>query len=145
FSRAKRARSRLSGSATTTTSPPRPPSPPSGPPFGTCFSRRKLSSPWPPRPAWTRIRARSWNIRTLGAACGAVIRTCGFPARPSEMTGRQKRFHRSVLLCNSLLQGARRLGRSVGGAEAVALADDVQRPPLDLLVDPRDVQPHRPG
>ena len=39
------------GSATSTTSPPRPPSPPSGPPFGTCFSRRKLSPPSPPRPA----------------------------------------------------------------------------------------------
>ena len=75
-------RSRRSGSATSTTSPPSPPSPPSGPPFGTCFSRRKLSSPWPPRPAWTRIRARSWNIRSGGAACGAVIRTCR-PARTS--------------------------------------------------------------
>src|SRR5919197_1288474 len=62
FSRAKRERSRRSGSATTATSPPRPPSPPSGPPLGTCFSRRKLSPPWPPRPAWTRIFARSWNI-----------------------------------------------------------------------------------
>ena len=40
-------------SATSTTSPPRPPSPPSGPPFGTYFSRRKLSPPSPPRPAAT--------------------------------------------------------------------------------------------
>ena len=55
-------RSRRSGSATSTTSPPRPPSPPSGPPLGTCFSRRKLSPPSPPRPAWIWIRARSWNI-----------------------------------------------------------------------------------
>ena len=48
-------------SATRTTSPPRPPSPPSGPPFGTCFSRRKLRPPSPPRPASTSMRARSWN------------------------------------------------------------------------------------
>ena len=40
-------------SATRTTEPPGPPSPPSGPPFGTCFSRRKLSAPSPPRPACT--------------------------------------------------------------------------------------------
>src|SRR6476660_4360683 len=55
-------RSRRSASATADTSPPGPPSPPSGPPFGTCFSRRKLSAPSPPRPATTRMRARSLNI-----------------------------------------------------------------------------------
>src|SRR5262245_56347383 len=62
-------RSRRSGSATTTTAPPVPPSPPSGPPRGTYFSRRKLSAPCPPRPASTRIFARSWNTapqRTAG-------------------------------------------------------------------------------
>ena len=37
------------------TLPPRPPSPPSGPPFGTYFSRRKLTTPEPPRPAATWI------------------------------------------------------------------------------------------
>src|SRR4029079_11870147 len=58
-------RSRRSGSATSTTSPPGPPPPPSGPPFGTCFSRRKLSAPSPPRPACTWMRARSWNTRLL--------------------------------------------------------------------------------
>src|SRR5215211_1199310 len=58
-------RSRRSASATSTTSPPGPPSPPSGPPFGTCFSRRKLSAPSPPRPACTWMRARSWNMRLL--------------------------------------------------------------------------------
>ena len=44
------------------TSPPRPPSPPSGPPRGTCASRRKLTQPSPPAPAWTWILARSWSI-----------------------------------------------------------------------------------
>src|SRR5580765_5044315 len=58
-------RSRRSGSATSTTSPPGPPSPPSGPPLGTCFSRRKLSAPSPPRPACTWMRARSWNMALL--------------------------------------------------------------------------------
>src|SRR5919108_287596 len=58
----KNERSRRSGSTSRTTSPPRPASPPSGPPFGTYFSRRKLSAPWPPRPASTRIRALSLNI-----------------------------------------------------------------------------------
>ena len=32
-----------------------------GPALGTCFSRRKLIAPSPPRPAFTRMRARSWN------------------------------------------------------------------------------------
>src|SRR4029079_18996115 len=58
-------RSRSSGSATSTTEPPGPPSPPSGPPLGTCFSRRKLSAPSPPRPACTWMRARSWNMALL--------------------------------------------------------------------------------
>ncbi len=62
-------RSRRSGSATRTTSPPGPPSPPSGPPFGTCFSRRKWRLPSPPRPACTRIRARSWNMRERYNRC----------------------------------------------------------------------------
>src|SRR5512133_1826765 len=61
--RCKLERSRRSAFATATTSPPGPPSPPSGPPFGTCFSRRKLSAPSPPRPALTRTRARSWNTK----------------------------------------------------------------------------------
>src|SRR5205814_3947947 len=62
-SRRKRDRSRRSELATRTTSPPRPPSPPSGPPFGTYFSRRKLSAPSPPRPACTWMRARSVNTQ----------------------------------------------------------------------------------
>src|SRR5205823_5896473 len=43
-------------------SPPRPPSPPSGPPFGTNFSRRKLTQPRPPLPACARTLIRSTNI-----------------------------------------------------------------------------------
>ena len=35
--------------------PPPPPSPPSGPPNGMNFSRRKLTMPRPPLPAWTLI------------------------------------------------------------------------------------------
>src|SRR5919204_66041 len=58
-------RSRRFGSARRTISPPRPPSPPSGPPFGTCFSRRKWRLPSPPRPACTWMRARSWNTECL--------------------------------------------------------------------------------
>src|SRR5690606_10378712 len=42
--------------------PPAPPSPPSGPPRGTYFSRRKLTAPSPPLPAWTSIRASSKNF-----------------------------------------------------------------------------------
>src|SRR5262249_9751328 len=61
-------RSRRPASTETTTSPPRPPSPPSGPPFGTYFSRRKLRPPSPPRPAWTRACARSWNMTRPGRA-----------------------------------------------------------------------------
>ena len=57
----KAERSRRLASTMTTTSPPRPPSPPSGPPFGTYFSRRKLSPPSPPRPASAWMCARSWN------------------------------------------------------------------------------------
>src|SRR5581483_9997893 len=74
-------RSRSSGSATSTTSPPRPPSPPSGPPFGTNFSRRKLSPPSPPRPASTWMRARSWNTaRTVdGRKLGGVDDRDGAP------------------------------------------------------------------
>src|SRR6266850_301092 len=44
------------------TSPPRPPSPPSGPPRGTYFSRRKLTVPLPPFPAWTSMWASSMNF-----------------------------------------------------------------------------------
>src|SRR2546428_5432991 len=44
------------------TSPPRPPSPPSGPPFGTNFSRRKLTLPRPPLPACAKTLIRSTNI-----------------------------------------------------------------------------------
>src|ERR1044072_5627514 len=58
-------RSRRSASAISTTPPPAPPSPPSGPPFGTCFSRRKLSAASPPRPACTWLRARSVDIELL--------------------------------------------------------------------------------
>src|SRR5437763_5742616 len=78
FSRANCDRSRRSGLAKATTSPPRPPSPPSGPPFGMCFSRRKLSPPSPPRPARARIFARSWNIG------GRVVRGRDARAAASE-------------------------------------------------------------
>src|SRR5207302_380508 len=44
------------------TSPPLPPSPPSGPPFGTNFSRRKLTHPRPPLPACAKTLIRSTNI-----------------------------------------------------------------------------------
>src|ERR1700731_1846541 len=44
------------------TLPPRPPSPPSGPPNGTNFSRRKLTQPRPPLPAWTLTFASSVNF-----------------------------------------------------------------------------------
>src|SRR5207237_10808361 len=47
------------------TSPPRPPSPPSGPPLGTNFSRRKLTEPRPPLPAWAKTLIRSTNISLL--------------------------------------------------------------------------------
>src|SRR5207244_11853830 len=47
------------------TSPPRPPTPPSGPPFGTNFSRRKLTHPRPPFPARTKTLIRSTNIQGL--------------------------------------------------------------------------------
>src|SRR5437879_1158055 len=43
-------------------SPPLPPSPPEGPPRGTNFSRRKATQPFPPSPAFMRIRASSINI-----------------------------------------------------------------------------------
>src|SRR4051812_11251845 len=43
-------------------SPPLPPSPPSGPPLGTNFSRRKLTHPRPPSPAWAKTLIRSTNI-----------------------------------------------------------------------------------
>src|SRR3954468_18016924 len=49
-------------SATAYTLPPRPPSPPSGPPRGTYFSRRKLTTPFPPLPAWISITASSMNF-----------------------------------------------------------------------------------
>src|ERR1700719_3496808 len=49
-------------SAIKLTPPPRPPSPPSGPPFGTNFSRRKLTEPRPPLPACTKTLIRSTNI-----------------------------------------------------------------------------------
>ncbi len=81
-----------------TTSPPRPPSPPSGPPFGTNFSRRKLRPPSPPRPALTRMWARSWNMRIRAAPlapCGrAGLRHRATKARSSarEPSTEMKRF-----------------------------------------------------
>src|SRR5438874_7376258 len=42
--------------------PPSPPSPPSGPPYGTNFSRRKLTQPAPPSPPWTNTSISSTNI-----------------------------------------------------------------------------------
>src|SRR5256885_12175528 len=48
--------------ATDETRQPLPPAPPSGPPRGTFFSRRKLTMPSPPLPAWTSMRASSTNF-----------------------------------------------------------------------------------
>jgi hypothetical protein len=42
--------------------PPAPPSPPEGPPFGTNFSRRNATHPFPPLPAFRWIVASSMNI-----------------------------------------------------------------------------------
>src|SRR4051795_1028033 len=47
--------------------PPPPPSPPSGPPFGTNFSRRKLTQPRPPFPACAKTFTRSTNM--TGSSC----------------------------------------------------------------------------
>src|SRR5690606_25323874 len=52
---------RKPGSTCKMTSPPRPPSPPSGPPMGTYFSRRKLTTPLPPSPPFAKMRAASRN------------------------------------------------------------------------------------
>src|SRR5437867_5188005 len=68
--------------------PPRPPSPPSGPPNGTNFSRRKDTTPFPPSPAFTQMRASSMSIlMPLGPFWGQLSpRTpvlerglCGYP------------------------------------------------------------------
>src|SRR4029077_9602907 len=53
---------RADGPAPKIISPPRPPSPPSGPPFGTNFSRRKLTHPRPPFPACAKTFTRSTNM-----------------------------------------------------------------------------------
>src|SRR5690348_6303 len=53
-------------SATSQTEPPWPPSPPLGPPNGMNFSRRKLTQPLPPSPAWTLMIASSTNFMALG-------------------------------------------------------------------------------
>src|SRR5438552_8251843 len=42
--------------------PPSPPSPPSGPPYGTYFSRRKLTQPAPPSPPLTKTSISSTNM-----------------------------------------------------------------------------------
>ena len=55
----------MPSSARSVTLPPLPPSPPSGPPKGTNFSRRKLTQPRPPLPAWTRIFASSTNFMEM--------------------------------------------------------------------------------
>src|SRR5256714_7209074 len=41
----------------------------------------------------------SWLVKAIasGTACGAAIRTCGSPERPSELTGRHEGFHGSAL------------------------------------------------
>src|SRR5262245_47931079 len=61
----------MAGSAARTTSPPSPPSPPSGPPYGTCFSRRKLTQPAPPSPPLTKISISSTNIAGPGTPASA--------------------------------------------------------------------------
>src|SRR5256885_662011 len=63
------------------TLPPAPPSPPSGPPFGTYFSRRKLTEPEPPFPARTSIDARSANT------ANPALRS----AQPADQSGAEVR------------------------------------------------------
>src|SRR5438132_12138176 len=62
--------------ATRYTLPPRPPSPPSGPPKGTNFSRRNDTTPLPPSPAFTQMRASSTSIgmgdQNLSGGCFRV-------------------------------------------------------------------------
>ena len=73
----------------------RPPSPPSGPPLGTCFSRRKLSAPSPPRPAATRMRARSWNTRlarvTETERRSPLVRNSTLPSRIAKIVSSRPR------------------------------------------------------
>src|SRR2546423_5120654 len=84
-------------SARRITSPPRPPSPPSGPPFGTNFSRRKLTQPRPPLPACAKTLIRSTNMglvlsQQLFVERLGLLRDCrpaefffgALPARASE-------------------------------------------------------------
>src|SRR5437773_12388786 len=54
--------------------PPSPPSPPSGPPYGTNFSRRKLTQPAPPSPPLTNTSISSTNMPYTRAPGGAVWR-----------------------------------------------------------------------
>src|SRR4051812_30332197 len=70
-------------SAHRTTPPPLPPSPPSGPPFGTNFSRRKLTQPRPPLPACAMTLIRSTNMTYCSGnrARGKRTRDKPVPAR----------------------------------------------------------------
>src|SRR5215469_18949119 len=77
----KSARVLMPEAARRNTLPPWPPSPPSGPPKGTNFSRRKLTLPRPPWPAWTLIRASSTNFM------GDAARAPPAPARPLGRLG----------------------------------------------------------
>src|SRR4029453_10371544 len=52
----------MEGSASRMMLPPSPPSPPSGPPYGTYFSRRKLTQPAPPSPPLTKTSISSTNM-----------------------------------------------------------------------------------
>lgn len=58
--------------------PPLPPSPPSGPPRGANFSRRKLTLPFPPSPARTKILASSTSPGRAGKARRGLCAR-GFP------------------------------------------------------------------
>src|SRR3954470_9310181 len=90
-------------------SPPRPPSPPSGPPRGTNFSRRKLTQPRPPLPAWARTLMRSTNISStlfhqLFVERPGLLRDCGpaefffraFSSRASELLAKRRIDHELV-------------------------------------------------
>src|ERR1700750_396830 len=84
------------------TLPPRPPSPPSGPPKGTNFSRRKLTQPRPPLPAWTLSLASSTNFIGLTqlSARGAQTKKgqVALPLRSAcEPSG-----PRPLLICNDV-------------------------------------------
>src|SRR5271155_4847932 len=86
------------------TLPPKPPSPPSGPPKGANFSRRKLTQPRPPLPAWTLSLASSTNfMRDSLAPKGAENKKGGrlpYPLRDLQTSPKGPRA--SLLLGNDV-------------------------------------------